>query len=676
MCNSLEFKNSVATLDRLRIMRRHQSFVLGPLFVLLAFTVSAKVIVVNTTNNVSPGPGETNLIMAINLLEDGDAIHFNIPGPGPFYLATPPLAPDNGYPAITNHNVTIDGYTQPGSSPNSNTILSSNNANLQIVLDSRDGGGRLEDIPGYSDIEASTLLIKGATNVTINGLCFLGPGFGSATIEDPKRYAISFALAADVGHVHGCWFGLDVDRMSVYPFRAAVTGFQADSGPYINGTVIGVEKSATNAPAARAQFNILVGEFIPIGIEGADIRISGNFFNVFPDGLTDYNSNVTPPVLEAFIEIGGLVNNLVLGTDGDGVNDAEERNVFGGVTVARDNRILEFYGGPRTNIVIAGNYFGVAVDGVTRFTNSMKFFNGFNGTTTARIGADFDGISDDLEANIISMNYPFDTLFPAPTTVTPWIFADLGMGERLSLRGNILIGNNTPPYTFANRAGTRFIGFTNNCAPYMWTTNAIIPALLSSSTQARLRGTCALGKNSYTNIIIDVYLADQEGWTNGQLFQLAELAYSSPTGDTLYYGFAQGRTYLGSFVDGGPQDFDPTPGQFDFDISSFNIPVGEIVTIAANYSADPPGTHNGRTHTSDFAMPIHLLPAPRMTIINLGNNILVSWPTNSGPLTIQSTTDPGSANWMDLSEQPNLAGTNYQVSLPITPSDVFFRLKY
>src|SRR5262245_32028753 len=162
MCKSLESRNGVATLDRLRIMRRHQSFVLGPLFVLLAFTVSAKVIVVNTTNNVSPGPGETNLIMAINLLEDGDAIHFNIPGPGPFYLATPPLVPDNGYPAITNHNVTIDGYTQPGSSPNSNTILSSNNANIQIVLDSRDGGGRMEDIPGYGTTEAAVLFVKGA----------------------------------------------------------------------------------------------------------------------------------------------------------------------------------------------------------------------------------------------------------------------------------------------------------------------------------------------------------------------------------------------------------------------------------------------------------------------------------------------------------------------------------
>jgi hypothetical protein len=672
MCKSLEFKNRGNTFPKLGITTPYQRLTVGVLSLLLAFTVSAKIIVVNTTNNVSPGPGETNLVMAINLLEDGDAIHFNIPGPGPFYLVTPPLLPDNGYPAITNNNVTIDGYTQYGASPNSNTILSSNNANIQIVLDSRDGGARLEYIPGYMDNEAATLFVEGATNVTISGLCFLGPGFGSATMDDPKRYAVSFALGADSGHVQGCWFGLDLDRTNVYPFLAAVTGFQAD-GPYINGTVIGVDKSAADALAARAQFNILMGELIPIGLEGANVRISGNFFNVFPDGLTDYNLNGEPPFIEAFMEIGGLVNNLVVGTDGDGVNDAEERNIFGGVTVAADQRILEFYGSPRTNIVIAGNYFGVGVDGVTRFTNSMKLVNNFNTTSTARIGSDFDGVSDDLEANIISMNYPFDTLFPAPSpTAPPPGFVDLGPGARLSLRGNVLMGNNIPPFSFENR----LMQFTNYFAPYLWTTNAIIPALSPTSTQARLRGSCALGKDPYTNIIIDVYVADEEGWINGQLFQLPELAYTNSTGDTQYYGFAQGRNYLGSFVDNGPQDLDPVPGEFDFDISSFNIPVSELITISANYSPDPIGTHNGRTVTSDFAVPIQLLPAPRMTLVALGGNVVISWPTNSGSAAIQSSTDLGVANWTTLPDQPDKIGSNYQVSLPILSSNVFFRLKY
>jgi len=545
-------------------------------------------------------------------------------------------------------------------------------------LDSRAGGARMEDIPGLRDHEAATLLIKGATNVTISGVCFLGPGYGSQTVDDPKRYAIAFALAADSGHVHGCRFGLDLDGITVYPFWAAIAGFQADSGPYINSTIIGVEKNAADAFAARAQFNILRGELIPVALEGANIRISGNFFNVFPDGLTDYNLNGIPPFIEAFIEIGGLVNNLVLGTDGDGANDAEERNIFGGLTVALDNRILEFYGSPRTNIVIAGNYFGIAVDGVTRFTNSMKFISGFNSTSTARIGSDFDGISDDLEANIIAMNYPFETLYPSPSTMTPPFFEDVSAGARVSLRGNILIGNNLAPFSFANRAGNRFNGFTNYFASYLWPTNPIIPALSRSSTEARLRGSCAHGKNPYTNIVIDIYLADQEGWTNGQLFELPELGYTNSTGGTQYFGFAQGRLYLGSFLDNGPQDLDPVPGQFEFDIGAFNIPVNTLITVTANYSSDPPGTHNGRTQTSDFAMPISLLPAPRLAISKLMDNIIISWPTNSGILTFQFTSTLAPPHWMEFMEQPAVTsvGTNYEASLPIFSSNVFFRLKY
>src|SRR6266704_2068997 len=103
----------------------------------LFYTVTqAAVITVNTTNNVNPLPlVETSLQQALTNLHDGDTIQFNIPGPGPFYISTP----TNGYPFLTNNNLVIDGYSQPGSSPNKNSILQPNNARIQIVLDSRDG---------------------------------------------------------------------------------------------------------------------------------------------------------------------------------------------------------------------------------------------------------------------------------------------------------------------------------------------------------------------------------------------------------------------------------------------------------------------------------------------------------------------------------------------------------
>src|SRR3974390_2459353 len=84
----------------------------------LAASAPAKIITVNTTNNLNPGPGETNLINAINLLQDGDTIQFNIPGSGVHYIDTP----TDGYALITANNITIDGYTQPGAVANSNPL--------------------------------------------------------------------------------------------------------------------------------------------------------------------------------------------------------------------------------------------------------------------------------------------------------------------------------------------------------------------------------------------------------------------------------------------------------------------------------------------------------------------------------------------------------------------------
>ncbi len=363
-------------------------------------------------------------------------MHFNLPGNGPFYFITPPLSPDNGYPAITNNNVTIDGYSQPGALPNTNTILGSNTAQIQIVLDSRTGGFHVEDIPGLSLGESSVLLVKGATNVTIRGMDFLGPGIGSGTQGDPATYAISFALGSTNGHVNGCWFGVAPDRTNIFRFQDAVTAFQGSGESFGNGIVIGVEKNAPDAATARSQFNVIVGEYIPLGLEGHDQRISGNFFNVFPDGITDYNIDGNGDhTLQAFIEIGRSGDNLVIGTDGDGHNDADERNIFGGVTLCDDFNLLEWYGCTSSNTIIAGNYFGVGVDGVTRFTNSMTVLGGLHSSTTMRFGSDFDGVSDDVEGNVVSMNLsrstrcspirrrPLRTIFPSSNRRARFRFA-------------------------------------------------------------------------------------------------------------------------------------------------------------------------------------------------------------------------------------------------------------
>ena len=636
----------------------------------------SKTITVTTTNNISPGAGETNLVQAIGLLEDGDTISFNIPGTGPFYLITPDLP--NGYPSITKNNVLIDGYSQPGSSPNTNSILGTNSAKIQIVLDSRTGGARVEDIPGYGTTESAVLFVLGSSNVNIRGFCFLGPGVGGDDDPtNPARYAVSMNPGTTAVHVNGCWFGVDLDGKTVYRFTDAVTGFRSDPD-YVNDTVIGVAKDAADAAAARAQFNVIVGEFIPLIIEGVRTRISGNFLNVFPNGNSDFLSDGSEGhELESMIEIGRGGDDLVIGTDGDGKNDAEERNIFGGVISSDDDNIIEFYGGTRTNMVIAGNYFGMGVDGVTRFTNSMAVVDNFNGTTTVRMGSDFDGVSDALEGNVIAMNYPFSILYPSPVGATVPRFVDIDPGAIVSLRGNRLIGNNIPPFSYADGAGDRLEALTNIYAPYTMT-NQIIPTLSTNSTATLLVGSCDLGADPYTNIVIDVYLADPEGWVNGQAFQFVELKYTNSLGQEAFYGFAQGKTYLGSFRDNGPQDRNKTAGQFELEVASLQLPTDQPITVTANYMAEAQGTHNAAVITSPFAQPITFQVPSGVTVTatKSATGIVLSWPVSAGMFKIQSRSSFTSGAWADMDPQPAItqAGGSFQAEIPANTGGLFFRL--
>src|SRR5207249_9384922 len=236
-------------------------------------------------------------------------------------------------------------------------------------------------------------------------------------------------------HIAGCRFGLDLDNITVRGFHRHIAGF----GGATDGLVVGV---AAGSAEPRAEFNVFISAFvlIELGGSGSRAQLSGNFFNVYPDGLHDFNVDGGGDPgrnIEALLEFGSGPSTII-GTDGDGVNDAEERNVFGGVTVANDNNVMEIYGTiAPTNFVVAGNYVGVGVDGTTVFTNGGRYlkFMDFNKVGVLRVGADFDGVSDAIEGNLISWNHPFTTLYgnpPDPGTAFggDWAFLTPKVGAR------------------------------------------------------------------------------------------------------------------------------------------------------------------------------------------------------------------------------------------------------
>ncbi len=570
-----------------------------------SWQANAAVLTVTTTNNVSPAAGQTSLLQALTTARDGDEIRFNIPGTGPHYITTP----DGGYPFITNR-ITLNGYSQPGAAANSSSILAPNNARIQIVLDSRGGGHRVMTFPliaaaddrGYEPTEGAVLGFYDVTGVRVQGLAFLGvPKVGTDGAVD--LYFISFGRGAS-GQISGCWLGVDPDAKTVAGAANGITGFRyrgrdaagtVTNTVLVNNLVIGVEAKATNAVQ---QFNVIVGmPAIPIIVEGSNTRISGNFVTVLPDGLHDFNVAVDDSLKGNFqgaIEIGRAGNNTLIGVDGDGVNDENERNVFGGMlppTLEGYPHLIEFYGqSPGTNVVLAGNYIGVGIDGKTKFTNGVAVLNGSGGDAEYRIGSNFDGVSDPLEANLIVNNYPPE-LFPAtdfqelPEGLN--FLSQLHTDAAVSLRGNSLI-NNFPFPASPSRDGGQFL-------PNYYTKALLDPTaynpILTNSTPQRLRGTVPLPDPSvYSKVVVDVYIADPVGITNGTAAGIPELPQ----------GFLQGLTYLGSFTEGAAEDLNKQAGAFEFDISKLNVPARTQLTVTANYTGTPVGSGGGDGEVGDF----------------------------------------------------------------------------
>ena len=133
-------------------------------------TIASLTFTVNTTNDVDDGSCNIihcslrEAILAANSNPGLDLIHFNIPGSGPHtILISGPL------PTITDA-VTIDGYTQPGATPNSNPAPQGLNAQLKIVI--RRSGGSASGLT----ISASNVVVRGVVinNFNQNGILITG----------------------------------------------------------------------------------------------------------------------------------------------------------------------------------------------------------------------------------------------------------------------------------------------------------------------------------------------------------------------------------------------------------------------------------------------------------------------------------------------------------------------
>jgi hypothetical protein len=655
-----------------------KAFTFVLLLTALASPAAAAIITVTTTDNASgPGDGQISLYEAIEMAQEGDTVRFNISGAGPHVIQTP----IGGYPLITVNDLTIDGYSQPGASPNTNPILGGNNAVIKIVLDSRDEAMEPSDpqdpslvarrstrllFNGFGDTENAILGVYRGKNFKVRGISFLSrhtPG----EPDDPSIYCVAFANGpgtlegATGGHVSGCWFGLHPNGTTVAGGRASVATFRNDIVSAA-GLVVGTDGNGTDD---RAEFNVHIAQELAIHLQVDSSKVSGNYVNVFPDGLTFVDLNALArevgqiyepgnPEATATIEFYENANaevNAIIGTDGDGVADADERNIVCNVNYSET---MEFWRAA-ANVVIAGNYFGVGIDGVTPSPVSLyekpDFVRMSRVTSNVRVGSNGDGVSDDVERNLI-FNLSGDR-FVAP-----------GDGRRgaditeIVVRRNKLVNCDVPAVPFSDSPDEAL--YLDYYADVVLDPSMVTPALQRLDGGV-LRGRFAeANAANYPFAVLDVYTVDPGGLAKTNYWPL-RLVHPS--------------RWLGAYRDNGPDDMDPDPNKFAFNLTGFSLSATASVAVAVTYSKNANSYDAGTAVTSPMSNLV--APPPTLRMVRTGpQNADISWIAGANVFVLQGNAGFDPDQWLEVIGTPIHSGGTNTLSVLLDPliHTQFFRL--
>ena len=267
---------------------------------------AAQVFTVVNTNSSGPG----SLAQAVDEANmNGGTVAFNIPGPGvhKIYLG------ENG--VALGFSVTVDGYTQPGASPN--TLSVGDNA---IILIQLDGGGPFGAHSGGIGIYGNNCVVRG---LSLTGFSGLDQNLPAILIGSyiPEYGAYN--------RIEGCFIGLAPD---------GVTLRGNDYGIYFFGGM-GQNVFGGDTPAAR---NLISGN--RTGIYTLFCSIIGNYFGTDASGLLQGYGNDRA--------IASISDTIGTGEPGAG-------NVFAGNGISIS----------ATEGIVRGNMIGLLPDGSPAFGN-------------------------------------------------------------------------------------------------------------------------------------------------------------------------------------------------------------------------------------------------------------------------------------------------------------------
>jgi titin len=287
------------------------------------------------------GSGNCTLRAALtesNAFPGADVIEFDIPGPGPFHILVIPALPPLSDP------VTIDGYTQPGTSPNTNAFGQATNAVLQIVIDGT-GTGPSDD----------GLIVTGG-QCTVRGL----------VIGDVGRVPLRLSSMNNV--IEGNFLGTNVN--GAVP-RANGFGIRVEAS---NNRIGGLDPAARNVIGR----SLSSGIFVASGAE--HIQILGNFIGTNAGGSAS---------------LGHQFHGIDLRSSN---NEIRSNLISGNGTFAGSGISVGLFGNGSGN-VIQGNFIGTDATGTLPIGNNQAGIK-LNGDS---IGNQIGGLAPE-EGNIIAFN--------------------------------------------------------------------------------------------------------------------------------------------------------------------------------------------------------------------------------------------------------------------------------
>lgn len=530
----------------------------------------------NTADVVcNDGSGNCTLRAAIeqaNASAGTDTINFNISGGVPHTIT--PLTP---LPDITEA-VTIDGYTQPGSSPNTSTT--GLNTVIGIVLNGSSAGSGADGLRlrnGNSTVRGLAInnfsddgiaLVANSDNNTIVG-CFIGTDATGAVdagnTDDGITADVSIITQIPNNNFIG---GINPeDRNLISGNNGTGLSFLFGTGYTIRGNIIGLDASGT-IPLGNNGSGALADTGNTVGGTTAAARniISGNGGN----GLSlDDNNTVQGNYIGT--DITGTID---LGNGNNGINmNTSVGNNIGGSATGAGNLISGNNGhgiqvGTSSSNNFQGNLIGTQIDGTTCLGNTNHgIFILAAGSGNNTIGGIVTG-----EANTIACNGR-DGVFVSSTAGS----GNLISGNSIHSNGELGIDLETDGVD-PNDTGDPDTG-ANNVQNY-----PLIDAALMGST--RVVGSL----NSEANTMYRLEF------------------FNSPSADAS--GNGEGQTFIGSIdvMTNGSGDV-----SYDHTFTSFTAALGTFVTATA--------TNLTTNDTSEFSG-TRLVTAPTAAAVDIGGRVL------------------------------------------------------